>query len=363
MIEVGFMNRALELAERGRYSVSPNPMVGCVLVRNGEIIGEGFHRKAGEPHAEIEAIRSASSEVAGATAYVTLEPCAHTGRTPPCTEALIDAGITQVVIASADPSPHADGAGVERLRAAGIKVSEGLLAAEADRLNEIFLHSAGHHRPFVLLKGGMSLDGKLATIERQSQWITSPDSREQSLALREEYDAILVGAGTIRCDDPMLTRRLGWNQSITPWVRVILDPHGSVAPEARAFSDEGRTLVFTGQEPSLESRSNVEIVRTGLRDGKIDLETVLDDLNRRGIRSLIVEGGAAVMTGFIHHRLWQKMMLFVAPMVIGGGDAPSIFAGRGVPSLTEAPRFRFDECRAIGPDLMITAYPEANHPG
>ena len=345
------MRRALQLAERGRYSVSPNPMVGCVIVREGEIIAEGFHHRAGEPHAEIEALKQ-TADAKGATMYVTLEPCAHHGRTPPCADAVIASGVRRVVIAARDPHDIVNGRGIERLRAAGIEVVIGICEAEARRLNEKFMWAVSQKLPFVLLKAAMTLDGKLATISGDSQWITADEARERSLALREEYDAILVGSGTVRADNPRLTRRLGLSTSITPWMRVVLDGDGDMPRHAQILSDGGRTIVFSSAD--VDARTNVEVVRTS---GRADLASVLGQLFERGIQSVIVEGGALVLTEFIRAGLWQKMVLFVAPAVVGGGSAPSIFSGDGVSRLTEAHRFRFDRAELVGRDLMVTCYP------
>lgn len=352
-----YMARALELAEKGRYSVSPNPMVGCVLVKDGAIIGEGFHLRAGEPHAEIEAIRSATSPVAGSTAYVSLEPCSHHGRTPPCTDALIAAKVARVVVATRDPNHEAAG-GVEILREAGITVDLGTLEPEARRLNEIFLHSAATGRPFVLLKVGMSIDGKLATIGRRSKWITSDASRERSLHLREEYDAILVGAGTIEADDPQLTRRLGLSTSITPWTRVVLDSASGIPQSSAVLTDEGRTILYTSNPDHYEPREGLELQPYPLSGGPPSLSAVFDHLGSLGFRSVIVEGGSRIHTSLITGRLWQKMMLFVAPLVIGGAAAPAVFATEGIRDLAEAHRFRFDRVEQVGPDILVTAYPD-----
>jgi len=326
------MRRALNLAERGRYSVSPNPMVGCVIVRDGNVIAEGWHRRAGEPHAEIEALRNVDAR--GATMFVTLEPCTHHGRTPPCVDAIIDAGIARVVIAMCDPHDVAAG-GIEKLRAIGIEVITGVLENEARRLNEIFIHAVTHRRPFVLLKAGMTLDGKLATVTRESRWITSEAARQKSLELREQYDAILAGGGTVRDDNPRLTRRIGWNT--TAWTRVVLDRRRIVPPDAHVLTDGGATIHVTED---------------------VDIETLLSDLYARGIQSLIVEGGSKVLSEFIRRGLWQKMIVFVAPMIVGGDAAPSIFSGEGVAKLTDAYRFRFDRVEMVGGDVMIEVYRE-----
>ncbi|HUJ12410.1 MAG TPA: bifunctional diaminohydroxyphosphoribosylaminopyrimidine deaminase/5-amino-6-(5-phosphoribosylamino)uracil reductase RibD [Thermoanaerobaculia bacterium] len=330
-----YMRRALELAERGRYSVSPNPMVGCVIVRDGEIIAEGWHQRAGEPHAEIKALIKCD-DPRGATMHVTLEPCVHHGRTGPCSTALIEAGIKRVVIAATDPHDVVNGRGIAQLRSAGIEVTCGILNEEARTLNEKFFYAITAHKPFVCLKAAITLDGKLATISRDSKWISGEESRQKSLELREEYDAILVGGGTICEDDPQLTRRLGWNQALTPWTRVVLDRDQRVPPTARVLTDGAPTMHITHDA---------------------DLHRLLGDLYERGVQSMIVEGGGVVLSEFIRRRLWQKMILFVAPALVGGPGAPTLFAGEPAQRLTDAVRFRFDRAEHVGGDLMITAYP------
>jgi diaminohydroxyphosphoribosylaminopyrimidine deaminase/5-amino-6-(5-phosphoribosylamino)uracil reductase len=344
-----FMHRALELAQRGRYTVSPNPMVGCVIVRDDFVIAEGWHRRAGEAHAEIEALRHCG-DARGATMYVTLEPCAHHGRTGPCVDAVIAAAPARVVIAMEDPVEGHTG-GVAKLREAGIDVMVGVLESEARRLNEKFIWAASQMLPFVVVKAGMTIDGKLATVTRDSQWITTAASREVSLRMREEYDAIVVGSGTVTADNPRLTRRMNLAGDL-PWTRVVLDGDGQVPPHAQLFSDGGRTILFTSRDPGLPS--NVEVVRT---DGRLDLERVFGELYARGIHSVIVEGGAIVHSEVIRRGLWQKMVLFIAPMIVGGADAPAIFSGEAVTRLTDAYRFRFDRAEFVGSDLMVTAYP------
>jgi diaminohydroxyphosphoribosylaminopyrimidine deaminase/5-amino-6-(5-phosphoribosylamino)uracil reductase len=348
-----FMRRVLFLAENGRYTVSPNPMVGCAIARDGAVLAEGWHERAGEPHAEIVALRRCEN-ARGATLYVNLEPCAHHGRTGPCAEAIVDAGVARVVVAMTDPHEIVDGRGIAMLRAAGIEVTTGVLEAEARRLNEAFAWAVTQKLPFVLLKAGMTLDGKLATVTRESQWITSEAAREKSLALREEYDAILVGSGTVKADNPRLTRRLGLATSVTPWTRVVLDGDGEVPPHAQLLTDGGRTILFTSRPDRYMRAEGLEIVPT---DGRIDLERALGELYARGIHSILAEGGALLHSELIRRSLWQKMIVFVAPLVVGGADAPAILSGEGVGRLTEAYRFRFDRAEFVGGDLMITAYP------
>ena len=345
-----FMRRALELAGNGRYTVSPNPMVGCVVVRDGSIIAEGWHRKAGEAHAEVDAL-SRCGDPRGATLYVSLEPCAHHGRTPPCADAVVAAGVRRVVVAMTDPNESVNGRGLDALRAAGIDVTTGVCESEARRLNEKFLWSITEKLPFVLLKAAITLDGKLATTAGDSQWITSESAREKSLELREECDAILVGSGTIRLDNPRLSRRL--RLSDRPWTRVILDGDGEIPPHSQVLADGGRTILFTSSPP-LDRRDGLEVIPTS---GRVDIRNVLGDLHARGIHSLIVEGGAVVHAELIARGLWQKMVVFVAPLLVGGAEAPSIFSGPPAIRLTDAHRFRFDRAELIGRDLMLVAYP------
>jgi diaminohydroxyphosphoribosylaminopyrimidine deaminase/5-amino-6-(5-phosphoribosylamino)uracil reductase len=230
-----------------------------------------------------------------------------------------------------------------------------VLERQARSLNEKFVHAITRRTPFVTLKAGMTLDGKLATESRESQWITSTESREASLRLREEHDAILVGGGTVAADDPQLTRRLGLAGDATAWTRVVLDGDGAVPPHARILRDGGRTLLFTSRPQAFLSSEGLEIVATA---GRVDLGALLGELHARGIASLLVEGGSAVHSEFIARGLWQKMVLFIAPMLIGGASAPAIFGGEAVAKLTDAYRFRFDAAERIGGDLMVTAYPD-----
>lgn len=347
------MRRAIELAERGRYTVSPNPMVGCAIVRDGVVIAEGWHRRAGEAHAEIDALQQCA-DPRGATMYVTLEPCAHRGRTGPCADAAIAAGLARVVVAMEDPNDVVNGRGLAALRAAGIDVTLGVLEAEARRLNEKFVWSVTQKLPFVLVKAGMTLDGKLATVARESQWITAEAAREAGLRLREEYDAIVIGSGTVKSDNPRLTRRLGLAGDTTTWTRVVLDGDGEVPPHAQLLTDGGRTILFTSAPHRYPAAPNLEVIES---EGRFDLERVFGELHARGIRSVIIEGGALVHSEVIRRGLWQKMTLFIAPLLVGGAEAPALFSGEGVPRLTDAYRFRFDRVEQLGSDVMVVAYP------
>ncbi|HSP35698.1 MAG TPA: bifunctional diaminohydroxyphosphoribosylaminopyrimidine deaminase/5-amino-6-(5-phosphoribosylamino)uracil reductase RibD, partial [Thermoanaerobaculia bacterium] len=252
-----------------------------------------------------------------------------------------------------DPHEVVAGKGIETLRRAGIEVTTGVCEAEARRLNEKFLWAVSQKLPFVVLKAAMTLDGKLATVSHDSQWITTEAAREASLRMREEYDAILVGSGTVREDNPRLTRRMSLGDAVTPWTRVVLDGDGDTPPHSQVLTDGGRTILFSSNPPH-DPQPAVEVIRT---DGRVDLQRVLGELYARGIQSLIVEGGSLIHAEFIRRALWQKLVVFLAPMIVGGADAPSIFSGQAVSRLTDAYRFRFDRAEFVGRDLMITAYP------
>lgn len=357
------MRLALRLAQRGRGSTSPNPMVGAVLVRNNRIIGRGWHRRAGEPHAEIEAIRDASArneKVAGATLYVTLEPCCTQGRTPPCTQAIQAAGITRVVAAAIDPNPAHAGKGLRLLQRAGIEVASGLLESEATRLNEAFSHWITRHSPFVTVKAAMSLDGKIATASGESKWITGSPARAVGMKLRQEADAILVGVNTVLADDPRLTRR-GGPRNAKPLRRIILDSLARTPPDAQVVSDAfsaATTVVVTRAAPAGRVRrlsKRVTLWTAPARDGRIDLQWLLRKLGKEGITSLLVEGGGEVNASFFMEKLGQRVVFFYAPKLIGGRDAIKAVAGAGFQNLNEAIRLREVQWRRLGPDILLSA--------
>jgi diaminohydroxyphosphoribosylaminopyrimidine deaminase/5-amino-6-(5-phosphoribosylamino)uracil reductase len=381
------LRRALALASRGRYRVAPNPRVGAVVVRHdgipdGEVVGEGFHARAGAPHAERVALDAAGERARGATLYVTLEPCAHQGRTPPCTEAVLEAGIARVVACHRDPNPEVDGGGFERLREAGVEVEHGWLVEEAVCLNLAFLTAAVHRRPAVTLKWAMSLDGKIATATGESRWISSPEARRGSLDLREEHDAILVGSNTVLADDPRLTRRPlagdersepgegGTARAPDPNVRVILDRRLRLSPTARLFEEDGPVLIYTrgagpgGSPPepdlqraarqrALESRG-AEVV--ALPDQATAPAAVLTDLWRRGIRSVLVEGGGEIHSAFVAADLYDRVLVDVGPVLVGGWAAPGPLGGEGFTELARAPRLESLEVRRRGEDVLIEGF-------
>ncbi len=356
------MRRALALARRALGQTRPNPMVGAVLVRDGEVLGEGWHHKAGQPHAEIEALRDAARKghtTRGATAYVTLEPCCTHGRTPPCTDALIAAGISRVVVAATDPNPAHAGHGFDILRNAGIQVEAGLLASQATQLNFGFNHWILHRTPSVTLKAAFTLDGKIATRTGESRWITGPAARTRVMQLRAAHDAILVGIQTVLADNPSLTIRQGRRER-SP-VRVLLDTHARTPLDSRVVSDAfaQQTIVVTGPEVPSDRvaalRERVTVWTAPLAGGRIDLRWLLAELGRFPITSLLVEGGGEVHASFLRDGLAHRTAFFYAPKVFGGADAPRGIAGDGFQSLATAPVLANLRHRRIGPDLLVEA--------
>ncbi len=328
-----WMRCALALAERGRATVSPNPLVGCVLVRDAAVVGEGFHRRAGGPHAEVEALHAAGAAAAGATAYVTLEPCTHTGRTGPCTGALLDAGVARVVVALADPHPLAGG-GADVLRAAGVRVDVGVCAAAARTLNEVFLHGLATGRPFVTVKAAVSIDGRIAAADGTSQWLTGPAARDSAHRLRAQVDAVVVGSGTVLADDPQLTVRLPGFSGPQP-LRVVLDRRGRVGGDRRICDDAAPTLVH--------------------RHG---LDELMAALWERDVRSVLVEGGAGVAGAVLRAGLGDKLVVHVAPVLLGPAGRP-LLDGPWAATLADAPRLRLHTAERVGADAVLTLYPTA----
>jgi diaminohydroxyphosphoribosylaminopyrimidine deaminase / 5-amino-6-(5-phosphoribosylamino)uracil reductase len=362
------MARALVLASKGVGQVSPGPLVGCVIASSsGEVVGEGFYVYEELKHAETYALEQAGSKAKGATAYVSLEPHAHYGRTPPCTDALIKAGISRVVAPIEDPNPRVSGKGFEHLRSAGVEVAIGLLSGEAEQLNEKYLHYMRTQRPFVHLKLAASLDGKIATRTGDSRWITGVESRARVHELRHEYDAILTAAGTAVTDDPLLTDRSGKNRR-RPLLRVVLDETLSISPESQLVqtTQEAPVLIFVGNSVEPSRREAME--STGLEvihdaaSGR-DLTLVLKELERRSIQSVLVEGGSNLAGKLLDARLVNKISFFIAPIIIGGREAPTAVAGTGVETLGDALELRDVEITQRGKDLEVTGYPHIKDEG
>lgn len=355
------MLRCIRLAEKGRGSVSPNPMVGCVIVKDGRIIGEGHHHKFGEAHAEVNAVNSSTEDVAGAVVYVNLEPCSFFGKTPPCVDLLIKRRVGRVHVGMLDPNPMVNGSGVKRLREAGIEVEVGLLGEEARRLNEAFEKSITKNLPFVVLKVAQSLDGKIALRNGKSKYITFPDSLKLVHELRAGYDAVLVGAGTVREDDPELTVRLVEGRSP---VRIVLDGALSSRLDARVF-EGGRTIVFYASSLKKTAAVRTKISKLAAkgvelialpsgRNGRISAGAVLKRIAGLGLASVMVEGGAGVFSQFIESGMADKIHVFVAPKIMGDGKTFS--DGIKLKRLADAVRIEDLEIRQVGSDFLVTGY-------
>jgi len=350
------MRRALALARRGLGTTSPNPVVGAVLVRKGRVVGEGWHKKAGGPHAEVVALRGVNAR--GTTLYVTLEPCSTWGRTPPCTDAIVAASVKRVVVAARDPNPKHDGRGLQMLRRAGICVEAGLLAAEAGGMNEGFNKWITTGMPLVIAKAAMSLDGKIATHTGDAKWITSVAARREAHRWRARVDAIVVGANTVIRDDPELTVRHGVHGQ-QPW-RVVVDARGRVSRMARILRDaqRRRTLVLTTSlSPATWrqylSRTGVEVIVVPHKSGRADLRAALKALGKRDITSVLVEGGGELLGSLFDARLVDRVALFYAPIVIGGRGAVAVVAGKGASRVGKAMRLRDCRWRRVGRDEML----------
>jgi diaminohydroxyphosphoribosylaminopyrimidine deaminase/5-amino-6-(5-phosphoribosylamino)uracil reductase len=355
------MARALDLAVKGVGQVSPGPLVGCVVVgANGEIVGEGFYVFEDIKHAETIALDLAGDRARGGTAFVSLEPHAHHGRTAPCTDALIAAGIKRVVAPIEDLNPKVSGKGFAHLRAAGVQVETGLLSDEATQVNEAYLHYMSTGLPFVHLKIAVSLDGKIATRTGDSRWITGPDARARAHELRHAYDAILVGAGTATTDDPMLTDRSGLPRRRS-LVRVVLDRHVQLSPESQLAATTAQSPVLVFGDPESPGTAalrvhGVEIVRHR------DLCAVLRELGSRSLQSVLVEGGATIAGEFLDAGLVNKVTFFIAPKIIGGTDAPSAIGGSGVEAMSEALELDRVTIAQRGNDIEVTGYPRKGSP-
>ncbi len=354
-----FMQLALDESLKGQGFTAPNPMVGAAIVKDGRLLAMGYHHKCGGPHAEIEALKQLSpGEARGATIYVTLEPCSHYGRTPPCCEALFKAGISRVVAAMKDPNPLVSGRGLIFLEEHGIKTEVGLMAAEAARLNEIFLYYIKEKRPFVALKLAQSIDGVTALESGESKWITGEEARAAGRKLRHIYDAILVGASTIRTDNPALTTRLPGRRDP---IKIVLSSDGNLPEEAQIFKT-GRTIVAGSRNmpPANEERLKqlgAELILLPECAGRPDITFLLAELGQKEISSILVEGGATVATSFLRAGLVNKLHIYVAPLLIGGANSRRSVGELEISHLQEAHRFKFASAEKCGADLALTAYP------
>jgi diaminohydroxyphosphoribosylaminopyrimidine deaminase/5-amino-6-(5-phosphoribosylamino)uracil reductase len=382
MTETDFLRLTLELAAQGKGQVSPNPLVGSVIVRDGKVVGSGFHRYSEIKHAEVWALEEAGSLARGATAYVSLEPCSHNGegkRTPPCVQALIDAGVQRVVAAMIDPNPKVNGRGFAMLRAAGIEVSTGLMKDEAERLNEKYIRYVTTRLPFVHLKTACSLDGRIATPTGESKWITGEAARRASQHLRGEYDVILTGIGTVLADDPLLSDRSGMPRH-RPLMRVVLDAGLRIPPAAQIVrtASELPLIVFASQSEMIDSMGfpisrewgataearqkvlescGVIVIRVSSDGGRLNLTEVLQHLGRLSYSSVLVESGSDIAGSFIDGKLVDKMTFFIAPKIIGGRDALPAIGGQGVEHLAQVQHLKNVSFNRHGDDIEITGYP------
>ncbi|MEU9010307.1 bifunctional diaminohydroxyphosphoribosylaminopyrimidine deaminase/5-amino-6-(5-phosphoribosylamino)uracil reductase RibD [Streptomyces sp. NPDC048479] len=345
------MRRAIQLAARGLGSTSPNPVVGCVILdASGQPAGAGFHQRAGGPHAEVHALREAGERARGGTAYVTLEPCNHTGRTGPCAQALVEAGIGRVVYAVGDPNAQATG-GADTLRAAGVQVEQGLLADQAEAGNIAWLTSVRLGRPYVLWKYAATLDGRIAAQDGTSRWITSPESRADVHRLRAEADAVIVGSGTVRADDPHLAVR-GIEGAVQP-LRVVVDTEGTaVKPGARVLDDAAPTLIAVAGDAET---GLLDVVRLPREAHGLSVPALLEALHQRGVRSVLLEGGPTLAGAFVAAGAVDKVVGYLAPVLLGAGR--TALADAGISTITEALRLDMTETVRVGPDLRVTATP------
>jgi diaminohydroxyphosphoribosylaminopyrimidine deaminase/5-amino-6-(5-phosphoribosylamino)uracil reductase len=364
------MQMALDLAKKGEGFTSPNPMVGAVIVKDGAVIGKGYHRAAGEPHAEVDAIDTAGSLARGATLYVTLEPCNHTGRTPPCTEKIIGAGIRHVVAAMKDPNPDVKGGGLEYLKNRGIKTTVGICEDHAKRLNEFFIKYTRTKRPFTILKCASTLDGRIATKSGDSKWVTGEAAREFVHRLRHAVDAIMVGVNTVEKDNPSLTTRLAsrpkYFKSLDP-TRIILDTHLRISETAKLLRlhSDSDTILVTGPSVSNDKKARIEktgarIIESPLKDGRIDLDRLMDRLGSLGITSLLIEGGSRVVASALSEGIVEKIMFFFAPKILGGDDGIPICKGPGADAMDRCIPVKDIHVRRFGNDIMIQGYIDHN---
>jgi diaminohydroxyphosphoribosylaminopyrimidine deaminase/5-amino-6-(5-phosphoribosylamino)uracil reductase len=359
-IDAVFMRRALRLAERGRGRTTPNPPVGALVVSNGEVVGEGWHKGAGGPHAEVEALAEAGDRARGATVYLTLEPCTHQGRTPPCTPQLIDAGIARAVIATTDPNPIEQGAGTRALTVAGVEVRTGVLEDEARRLIQGFAKWVTTRRPLVTVKIATTLDGRVAAADGSSKWVTGLASRRDAHRMRAWSNAVIVGVGTVLADDPALTCRLRGYAGPQP-LRVVVDSAARVPPSATVLDDAAPTLIAATAKASEQSvdairARGVELVRIPAREGRVDLAALLDELGNRELTDVLVEGGPTLIGDLVERRLVDRYVFYIAPKLLGQVGLSAI-AGLVAPNIADARELTITSVRRTGADVKIEARP------
>lgn len=357
-----YMAMALELAKLGWGRTNPNPLVGSIIVKNNRIIGKGYHKELGGLHAEIEALNSLTEKPKGSTIYVNLEPCSHFGRTPPCADALVKAGIGKVVIGMTDPNPLVSGRGISILEKAGIEVIEGVMEEEAKKLNEIFIKYMTKKKPFVMIKSAMTLDGKIATRTGDSKWITNEESRLFVHNLRDRFSAIMVGINTILQDDPALTTRLSHKEGKDP-LRIVVDNKACIPLNAKVINSSLSAPMILAVADELPREKlkmlkdkNVKIIAVGDKEGKVDLNKLMDELYNMHIDSVLIEGGGNLNYSALEARIVDKVLIFIAPKIVGGSQSKTPFEGEGVPSIDEAYKVRDCEVKKFGNDILIEGY-------
>ena len=353
------MRRAIELAQKGRGWVNPNPMVGAVIVKDGKIIGEGFHARYGELHAERNAIASLTESAEGATIYVTLEPCCHYGKTPPCTQAILEQKIARVVIGSRDPNPKVAGKGVKILRQAGVKVQEDFMKEECDKLNPVFFHYITKKTPYVVMKYAMTIDGKIATKTGDSRWITGEKAREAVHEMRHSYMGIMAGIGTVLADDPMLNVRLEGRKSP---VRIICDSHLRIPKDSRIVrtAQKYKTIIACGVQGQEEKEKMEYLCKAGIQvisipdnQGRVDLKRLMEYLGEQGIDSILLEGGAELNDNALRAGIVQEVKVFLGPKIFGGANAKSPVEGIGIESVGQAANMKLKDISKIGDDVLL----------
>jgi len=357
-----YMKRVLELSKSGWGRTNPNPLVGAVIVKDGEIIGEGFHKALGCSHAEVDAFNNAKHSVKGATLYVNLEPCSHFGRTPPCAKAIIEAGISRVIVAMVDPNPKVSGRGIQMLKDAGINVEVGIMEAEAKKLNEIFVNYISRKKPFVILKSAMTLDGKITSVSGDSKWISGEESRKYVHKLRDRVSGIMVGINTVIKDNPSLTTRLekGKGKDAT---RIVVDSKGEIPLDSTVINiaSEARLILATttrieaAKEKSLIEKG-VQIIKADGKDGRVDLNILMDELYKMEIDSILLEGGGTLNAAALETGIVDKVMFFVAPKIIGGERAVTPVEGEGIQQMKDAVRLKDISVSRFDEDILIEAY-------
>lgn len=361
-MEIYYMRRALELAKKGTGFTSPNPLVGAVIVKENRIIGEGYHKRYGGHHAEINAFNNATEDVRDATMYITLEPCAHHGKTPPCANAIVEKGIRNVIIGLRDPNPLVSGKGIKILKEAGIEVIEGVLEEEGRKLNEIFLKYITTDYPFVMMKTAMTLDGKIATRTNASKWITGELSRDYVHELRHKVSGIMVGIGTVLADDPSLTTRRKSGSGSDP-VRIIVDSSARIPLKAKVLNlkSDAKTLIAVTEAADSEKlrkleERGAEILFIPSKNGRVELKLLMMELGRRKIDSILLEGGSELNYSALEEEIVDKVYSFISPKIIGGNAAKTPVGGYGKETMEEAISLRFEAYHLFGDDIMLEAY-------